>query len=141
MTDIFSTSERSRIMGLIRSKNTKVEKDFLKLVSSALYPKGIRYRKHYAKLLGRPDIVFVSRKVAIFIDGDFWHGYKFKTQKQRLPKKYWVKKIENNIMRDRKVNRELKKSGWRVLRFWEHSIKTNAGEIVRVIERNLDDRL
>ena len=110
-------------MSRIRSKDTKLEIDFFKLVSLTLYPKGLRYQKHYKKLAGRPDIVFVSRKIAVFIDGDFWHGYNFGEIKNRLPKKYWREKIENNIKRDRKINRVLKKDGWVVIRIWEHEIK------------------
>lgn len=130
MADVFSKSKRSQIMGSIRSKNTKLEKDFFKLASSVLYPKGLRYRKHYAKLPGKPDMALVGRKAAVFIDGDFWHGYKFKSQKQRLPKKYWVKKIEGNMARDRAVNRELKKRGWRVIRIWEHEVLKNKEKVI-----------
>lgn len=137
--DVFSKKKRSEIMSKIRSKDTKLEKDFLKLISSALYPKGMRYRKHYAKLPGKPDVAFVNKKVAVFIDGDFWHGYKFTAQKQRLPKKYWIKKIENNIARDRKINRELKKAGWKVVRIWEHEIKKDAAKAVLKIEKALQE--
>lgn len=133
MADVLSKSERSRIMGLIRSEDTKVEKEFRKLISSVLYPKGIRYRKHYSKLPGKPDIAFVKNKIAVFIDGDFWHGYKFKIQKQRLPKKYWVKKIENNIVRDRKVDHELRRTGWHVLRIWEHEVKLRPKKVIEKI--------
>lgn len=135
MADVFLKSERSRIMSLIRSKNTKIEKDFCKLLSSALYKKGIRYRKHYKKLPGKPDIAFVGKKIAVFIDGDFWHGYKFKIQKQRLPRKYWVKKIENNINRDRQVDRELRRMDWQVLRVWEHEIKLRPERTIRKIAK------
>lgn len=124
-------------MSKIRSKDTKLEKCFLKLISSALYPKGIRYRKHYAKLLGKPDIAFVNKKVAVFIDGDFWHGYKFKKRKEQLPKKYWIKKINGNIARDRKINRKLKKIGWKVVRIWEHEIKKNPTKAISRIEKAL----
>lgn len=140
MADVFSKSERSRIMGLIKSKDTKVEKDFRKLISSTFYPKGIRYRKHYAKLPGKPDIAFVKNRIAVFIDGDFWHGYKFKAQKQRLPRKYWVKKIENNIYRDRKVGRELRRMGWRVLRIWEHEIKLKPEKAIEKIAKKMAQR-
>lgn len=135
MADVFLKSERSRIMSLIRSKNTRIEKDFCKLLSSALYKKGIRYRKHYKKLPGKPDIAFVGKKIAVFIDGDFWHGYKFKIQKQRLPRKYWVKKIENNISRDRQVDRELRRMDWQVLRVWEHEIKLKPERTIRKIAK------
>ncbi len=123
MADVFTKKKRSEIMSRIRSKDTKLETDFFKLVSRILYPKGLRYRKHYKKLTGRPDIVFVSRKIAVFIDGDFWHGYNFGKIKNRLPKKYWRAKIKNNIKRDRKITKTLKKDGWVVIRIWEHEVK------------------
>ena len=124
-------------MSLIRSKNTKLETDFFKLVSSALYPKGIRYRKHYDKVPGKPDLAFISKKIAVFIDGDFWHGYKFKNRKERLPKKYWINKIETNIARDRRINRELKNLGWRVVRIWEHDVKNDPFSAIQKIKNNL----
>jgi len=140
MSDIFSKSERSRIMGLIKSKDTKIEKDFCSVLSSVFYPIGIRYRKHYSKLPGKPDIAFVKNRIAVFIDGDFWHGYKFKIQKQRLPRRYWVKKIENNINHDREVNLKLRRMGWRILRIWEHEIKLKPEKaiekIVKMITKN-----
>jgi DNA mismatch endonuclease (patch repair protein) len=132
--DTFSKKRRSQVMASIRSKNTSLELMFLKRVSHVLYPKGYRYKKHYSKLPGCPDIVFVSKKLAIFIDGDFWHGYKFKIMKKRLPKKYWRSKIEGNINRDRKVNKHLRKNGWQILRLWEHEIKKEPDRCVKRIE-------
>lgn len=134
MVDVFSKKKRSEIMSRIRSRGTKLETDFFKLVNRTLHPKGLRYRKHYKKITGRPDIVFVSRKIAIFIDGDFWHGYSFGKIKNRLPKKYWRDKIENNIKRDRRINRVLKKNGWVVIRIWEHEVnKRPAKALGRII--------
>ena len=106
-------------MSRIRSKNTDIEKS----VFSFLKNKGIRFRRHYKNVSGNPDIAVPPAKKAVFIDGDFWHGYKFNKSKQKLPKKYWLQKITNNIKRDKKVNRILKKSGWKVLRFWEHDLR------------------
>lgn len=135
MADVFTKKKRSEIMSRIRSKDTKLETDFFKLIKRALYPKGPRYRKHYKKLTGRPDIVFTSRKIAVFIDGDFWHGYNFGKIKNRLPKKYWRKKIENNIKRDGRINRILKKEGWIVVRIWEHEIKKQPAKALnRIID-------
>ncbi len=119
-------------MSLIRSKNTKPEIALRKLVSAALYKKGYRYRIHYRKIPGSPDIAFVSKKVAIFMDGAFWHGYKFKKQEKRLPKKYWIPKIKENMRRDRSINAKLEKLGWKVIRVWEHDVKK---EPIRVVER------
>ena len=132
MADIFSKERRSEIMSLIRSKNTKPEIALRKLVSAALYPSGYRYRIHYRKLPGRPDIVFVSKKVAVFMDGAFWHGYQFKKRRKKLPKKYWVPKIEENMRRDRRNNAKLKKLGWKVVRIWEHDVKKKP---IKVVER------
>lgn len=121
MPDRITKEQRSKIMSCIRSKNTSLEVSFKKLLSKS----GFRgYRLHY-KILGVPDIVFVSKKIAIFIDGDFWHGYNWKKLHKTPPKKYWQAKIERNIARDKKYTRQLKKEGWTVLRFWEHDIKKN----------------
>ncbi len=131
--DVFTKKKRSEIMSKIRSKGTNAEL----LVFRELRRRGIYFQKHCKRVLGNPDIALIRKKKAIFIDGDFWHGYKFKTQKQRLPKKYWVKKIENNIARDKKVNRELRKNGWHVLRFWEHDIKKNPEKVFKKIVKVL----
>lgn len=121
MPDRITKQQRSKIMSHIRSKNTSLELYFRKLLSK----NGFRgYRLHY-KILGTPDIVFVSKKIAIFIDGDFWHGYNWKKLHKTPPKKYWQAKIERNIARDKRYTRQLKKEGWTVLRFWEHEIKKN----------------
>jgi DNA mismatch endonuclease (patch repair protein) len=139
MADVFTEKKRSEIMSKIRSKNTKLETSFCKLISKTLYQKGLRYRKHYKKLVGNPDIVFVNRKLAVFIDGDFWHGYNFKKIKNRLPKKYWRQKIQNNIKRDKKINRELKNKGWTVVRIWEHEIKKFPAKALNKVIHALKD--
>lgn len=136
MADVFSKRKRSEVMSLIRSKNTKPEVAFRKLISSAIYPLGLRYRIHYAKLPGKPDVAFVSKRLALFIDGSFWHGYKLK-QGQKLAKKYWLPKIEKNIARDKSVNRLLRQQGWTVMRFWEHDLKRNPEKIVASVLREL----
>jgi DNA mismatch endonuclease (patch repair protein) len=93
-------------MSKIRGKNTKTEILFRRALSAEVYPKGFRYRLHYKKIIGSPDVVFVKQKIAIFIDGDFWHGKGFDKRKSKLSKKYRIPKIEENISR---VNRRLKK--------------------------------
>lgn len=123
MADVFTKQKRSEIMSKIRSKNTKLEASFCKLLSAKIYSKGFRYRRNYKKLPGCPDIVFPKYKLAIFIDGDFWHGYDFKNNRKRLPKEYWVTKIARNIIRDKQNNRILKKMGWQVIRIWGHELK------------------
>jgi len=86
-------------MSKIRSKNTIAEK----LVFKELRKRKIYSQKHYKKAPGKTDIVLPRKKKAVFIDGDFWHGYKFLKQKESLPKKYWLQKIEGNIARDKKI--------------------------------------
>jgi DNA mismatch endonuclease (patch repair protein) len=137
MPDIFTKEKRSEVMSLIRSKNTKVELDFFKLLSSNFYKDGHRYRKHYNSIPGKPDAVFVSKKIAIFVDGDFWHGYKFDAKTSRLSEGYWLDKIVRNIERDKIVNRKLKKMGWKVLRFWEHDVRKNQIKIVLKLRKEL----
>ena len=96
--------------------------------------------KHYNKIAGKPDIALPRKKIAVFIDGDFWHGYNFKAQKERLPKKYWVDKIETNIKRDKRVRSKLKRDGWIVLRVWEHQIKNNFEKTIEKIISTLESR-
>jgi DNA mismatch endonuclease (patch repair protein) len=117
--DVFSKEKRSEIMSKIRSKNTIAER----LVFKELRKRKIYFQKHYKKAAGKPDIALPRKKKAVFIDGDFWHGYKFLRQKERLPKKYWVQKIEGNVARDKRNTAKLKKEGWLILRVWEHQIE------------------
>lgn len=116
--DRISKEKRSRIMSSIRSKDTKVEW----ILRSALWKAGLRYRKHYA-IQGKPDIVFPRQKLAIFIDGDFWHGHNWRKLRPKLKNNYWINKIKRNRARDRKVNKELAKQGWKIMRIWEHELR------------------
>lgn len=136
MVDVFSRKKRSEIMSNIRSKNTKVEV----LVFRELRRRNVYFQKHYNKIVGKPDIALPRKKIAVFIDGDFWHGYNFKTQKERLPKKYWVDKIETNIKRDKRVRSKLKRDGWIVLRVWEHQVKNNFEKTIEKIISTLESR-
>lgn len=104
-------------MGAIRSKNTKPEK----LVFGYLRKHGIYFQKHYQKALGSPDIALPRKKLAVFIDGEFWHGYTLEKRKDSLPG-FWVQKIIRNVKRDRRYRRELRLQGWKVLRVWEHEL-------------------
>lgn len=117
-------------MSKIRSNNTKVEK----LVFRELRKRGLYFQKHYRRTLGNPDLALPRKKKAVFIDGDFWHGYQFKKLKQRLPKIYWIEKIERNIRRDRSNRKKLKMDGWNILRIWEHEILSNLENSVDKIE-------
>jgi DNA mismatch endonuclease, patch repair protein len=129
VTDCFEPEKRSRIMSRIRSNgNYTTEVRFIQMMR--------RYKiwgwRRRTKLPGRPDFVFTKRKVAVFIDGDFWHG---NPKKFRIPKSncdYWEKKIAGNRDRDRAVNKELKRLGWRVIRFWESSLMDEEAVIAKL---------
>ena len=138
MPDIFTKEKRSEVMSLIKSRNTKPEIAFRKLVSSYFYPLGYRYRINYKRAFGKPDVVFVSLRLAIFIDGSFWHGFDFENRKHKLPKVYWLEKIQKNIERDKKVNKNLKKAGWKVIRIWEHELKKRPEKVLISLQKHVD---
>lgn len=135
MADVFTKEKRSEIMSKIRSES-ELERYFRRLLSKEIYPLGYRYRKNYKKVPGSPDIVFVSRKIAIFIDGDFWHGYQYDKEKSKLPK-FWRDKIERNIKRDQRNRRLLKKIGWTYVRFWEHEVKKKSKRCIQKVKSSL----
>ncbi len=122
MPDIFTKEKRSEVMSKIKSVS-QLEKAFAKMLSKKIYPLGYRYRLNYKGVPGRPDIAFVGRKIAVFVDGSFWHGYQFHKRRAKLPSEFWVNKIENNMRRDRRNRLVLKKLGWTHVRLWEHDIK------------------
>lgn len=130
MPDIFTKAKRSEIMSLIRSRGTGIERAMFR----ELRKRGIHFRKHYRSSICNIDIALPSRRKAVFIDGDFWHGYRFSSRKAKLPKKYWLPKIEENMRRDRRMRARLRRAGWSVLRIWEHEVKKDAAQAVsRVI--------
>lgn len=113
-------------MSRVRSSGSGIEKK----LGKALWQAGLRYRKQYP-ILGKPDFVIVRRRIAIFCDSEFWHGYRWGTRRKlehKSNQSYWFPKIERNRVRDRLVNRQLKKSGWRVVRFWEREILRNPSQ-------------
>ncbi len=122
---------RSKTMKAIRGKNTSIE---LKL-RSALHKRGLRFRIHYKKLPGSPDIVFVSKKVAIFCDGDFWHGKNWEEKKKKIKTRrdYWIPKIERNMQRDKENRSKIKEMDWTVLAYWDNDIKKNLEVVVEDI--------
>jgi DNA mismatch endonuclease (patch repair protein) len=105
-------------MSRIRSRNTSLELRVFRF----LRREGIHFQKHYKKAAGAPDVALPKKKRAVFIDGDFWHGWKFKKQRPRLPAIYWRSKIEGNIIRDKSRRAALKRNGWKVIRIWEHEL-------------------
>ena len=119
-------------MSRIRNKDTGIELALRK----ELWSRGIRYRKNVKAIEGKPDIAFIGKKVAVFCDSEFWHGYNWDERKNDLKKnkEFWIAKIERNMERDAEVNRILKEQGWTVLRFWGNQIKKNLSECADIIE-------
>jgi len=129
MTDVLTPSQRKFNMSRIRGKDTGPEIKLRKL----LWSQRIRgYRIHY-NLPGKPDIVFIKKKIVIFIDGCFWHKCPICFQEPETRKEFWMKKIGTNVERDLKNTRQLQEDGWTVLRFWEHEIRKTPEKVVENI--------
>lgn len=135
MADHLTEEQRSKNMKAVKSKDSKIEL----LLRKKLWHRGHRYRKHYSKIPGKPDIVFIGKKIAVFCDSEFWHGKDWEEKKHEIKsnKDFWYSKIERNIERDKEVNKELKSMGWTVLRFWGGEIKKELDKCVGIIEKEL----
>jgi len=135
--DIFTKEKRSDVMSKIRSKGNKETE--LRLMA-LLRERGIRGWRRGSKITGHPDFVFSRARLAVFVDGCFWHGCPKHCRLPATRKKFWHGKIANNMKRDRAVARELKKTGWNVMRIWSHSLsKTLAPRTMARLLRNLGD--
>lgn len=139
MADVLTKEQRRKNMQNIRCKDTKIEV----ILRKALWNKGYRYRKNVKSLPGKPDIVLMKYKIAIFCDGEFFHGKDWEVLRPRLEKsnnsQFWIDKISRNRERDDEVNKELLFMGWTVIRFWGDEIKKNVDECVRVVEETIFD--
>jgi len=122
-------------MKAVKSKGSKIEVMLMK----ELWSRGLRYRKNVNSVYGKPDILFKSKKIAIFCDSEFWHGYNWEERKNdfKSNQEFWISKIERNIERDKEVNDRLKSEGWTVLRFWGNYIKRNLLECADKIEQEV----
>lgn len=136
------SEERHKIMSRIRGKDTKPEI----ILRQYLWSKGLRYRKNYKDLPGKPDIAITKYKVAVFCDSEFFHGKDWDKQRAKVEKgansDYWVKKITRNIERDKQKDKELKELGWTTIHFWSKDIEKNTDEcylkIVELIKESGD---
>ncbi len=127
-----TTPEVSRRMSHVRLKHGKAET----LLAKALWHRGYRYRLNYKKLPGSPDIALTKDHVAVFVDGEFWHGYNWARKKEELRsnRAYWIEKIQENIARDARNGQELAYLGWAVLRFWEKEVLKDLEGCVNAVE-------
>lgn len=128
MPDNLQPFQRSYCMSRVRNRDTDLERE----VRSTLHKRHLRFRKHRKDLPGKPDIVFPNAKVAVFIDGDFWHGYRYPAWKDKVSE-FWQVKIEKNRKRDQDNFRKLRRMGWRPIRIWQHDIKRDLDACVERI--------
>lgn len=126
-------------MRACKSKNSSIEL----ALRRALWSAGYRYRTNYTKLPGRPDIVFLKAKIAVFCDGDFWHGkdWEYRQHDFRANKQFWVEKIERTMQRDKEKTSQLEALGWLVLRFWESDINKRMDQCLFTIRNAIASRL
>jgi len=119
MTDVFSRKIRSQVMSKVRSSKTKPELKLKKLMEK------LKFSYQPKNIFGKPDFSNKKNKIAVFIDGCFWHGCKKHYRAPKQNYKYWCEKIRRNIERDKEVSKHLKKHGWKVIRIWEHDTKND----------------
>lgn len=136
--DRHTPEQRHKNMQAIKNKNSDIELALRK----ELWRRGIHYRKNVKGIFGHPDLAFIGKKVAVFCDSEFWHGYDWDNRKNDIKtrREFWIPKIERNIQRDIEVTTELKRQGWIVLRFWGKEIKKDTMRCADIIERTLEER-
>lgn len=138
--DVLTPEQRTKNMKAIKSKSTKMEV----LLAKTLWSKGVRYRKNNKTVFGSPDLTIKKYKIAIFVDGEYFHGKDWEKEKYRIKtnREFWWKKIEGNILRDQTVNQFLVDNGWKVLRFWSKDVHGNLNlcvdKIITVISEQKD---
>lgn len=129
MPDNLTPEQRSYCMSRIKGKDTGLEVR----IRSELHKRGLRFRKHVKELPGRPDVAFTRARVAVFVDGDFWHGYEFPSWEHKVSA-FWKKKISKNSERDTSNHLKLRDYGWTVIRLWQHEVQRDfEGCINRIV--------
>lgn len=125
-------------MSRVKNKDSAIEVALRK----ELWSRGLRYRKNVKTVFGKPDIVFVGKKVAVFCDSEFWHGYNWEVKQDEIKshRDFWIPKIERNMKRDKEVNTALEAEGWKVLRFWGDEIKKDVKACADLIVAALKER-
>ncbi len=133
-----STPEIRKRMSKVRLKNGKAET----ILAKRLWHEGYRYRRNYKKLPGSPDIALTTYKVAVFVDGEFWHGENWKERKAKLKhnREYWIEKIEENMARDKRVDGQLQEMGWTTVHFWEKQVLKHTDECLQVVLELLEKK-
>lgn len=130
--------QRSYCMSRIRGKNTSIEN----LLAHELWHRGLRFRRNGRGIYGHPDISIRKYRIAIFCDGDFWHGYDWENRKDAIKsnRDYWIAKIERNMEKDAEVNHILSSQGWTVIRLWEHEIRNDLPDAADLVMRLIGEK-
>ena len=133
-----STPEIRKRMSKVRLKNGKAET----ILAKRLWHEGYRYRRNYKKLPGSPDIALTTYRVAVFVDGEFWHGENWEERKAKLNhnREYWIEKIEENMARDKRVDGQLQEMGWTTVHFWEKQVLKHTNECLQVVLELLEKK-
>lgn len=136
--DKLTVEQRRKNMQAIKCKGSQIEL----LLTKELWSRGLRYRKNVKNIIGKPDIAFIKKKIAVFCDSEFWHGYDWENKQKEIKsnREFWIPKIEKNILRDEEVTQILKSEGWTVIRFWGHEIKKNVKYCADVVEKAVEDK-
>ena len=131
--DKHTPEQRRKNMQAVKNKDSQIEQ----LLRKELWTRGIRYRKNVNRIYGKPDIVFIGKKIAVFCDSEFWHGYNWEERKKdfKSHQEFWIPKIERNMKRDVEVTERLESEGWTVFRFWGNEIKKNTAQCADIIEK------
>lgn len=133
-----STPEIRKRMSKVRLTNGKAET----VLAKRLWHEGYRYRRNYKKLPGSPDIALTTYRVAVFVDGEFWHGENWEERKAKLKhnREYWIEKIEENMARDKRVDGQLQEMGWTTVHFWEKQVLKHTDECLQVVLELLEKK-
>ena len=124
-------------MRQVKNKDSAIEL----MLRKELWSRGLRYRKNVKAVFGKPDIAFIGKKIAVFCDSEFWHGYNWEERKNdfKSHQEFWIPKTERNMDRDREVTAKLESEGWTVLRFWGKEIKKNVSVCADIIQKAWED--
>ncbi len=133
--DNHTPEQRHKNMKAVKNSGSKIET----MLQKELWHRGLRYRKNVKSIYGKPDIAFIGKKIAVFCDSEFFHGYDWENKQKEIKsnRDFWIPKIERNIQRDIEVNEKLRSEGWKVIRFWGNDIKRNLKECADIIEKAL----
>ena len=136
--DRHTPEQRRKNMQAVKNKNSKIEI----LLRTELWKRGLRYQKNCTAVFGKPDIVFKGKKIAVFCDSEFWHGYNWEERKKdfKSHQEFWIPKIERNMQRDIEVTQKLESEGWTVLRFWGNDIKKETEKCASIIEKAVNQK-